>query len=102
MRWKCGTDDYTANTPHETADASTTTHTITGLTNGTACTVKVNAKNYVDSTAKTHGEEGADSNEPSETPGDEPSPAQNLTITPHHDELEVDWDAPADIWVDSR
>ena len=95
VRWKCGADDYTANTPHETASSGTTTHTISGLTDGTSCTVKVNAKNYVDSTAKTNGEEGADSNEPSETPGDEPSPAQNLAITAHHDELKVDWDAPA-------
>ena len=97
VRWKCGSEEYTANTPHETADASTTTHTISGLTNGTECTVKVNAKNYVDSTAKTLGEEGADSSEPQETPGDEPSPAQSLSITEHHDELEVDWDAPDDL-----
>ena len=97
VRWKCGTDEYSANTPHETATASTTTHTIAGLTNGTECTVKVNAKNYIDSTAKTLGEEGADSNEPKETPSDEPSPARNLAITPHHDELEVSWDAPADL-----
>ena len=96
VRWKCGTDEYTANTPHETADSTTTTYTIASLTNGTECTVKVNAKNYVDSTAKTLGEEGADSSEPTETPGDEPSPARNLAITEHHDELEVNWDAPAD------
>ncbi len=97
VRWKCGTDEYTANTPHETANATTTTYTIAGLTNGDECTVKVNAKNYVDSTAKTLGEEGADSSEPTKTPGDEPSPAQNLAITEHHDELVVDWDAPDDL-----
>ena len=97
VRWKCGSDDYTANTPHETANASTTDYTISGLTNGTSCTVKVNAKNYVNSTAKTLGEEGPDSSEPSETPGDEPSPARNLAITAHHDELVVNWDAPADL-----
>ena len=97
VRWKCGTDEYTANTPHETANATTTTYTISGLTDGDECTVKVNAKNYVDSTAKTLGEEGADSSEPTETPGDEPSPARNLAITEHHDELEVNWDAPGDL-----
>ena len=97
VRWKCGTDEYTDNTPHETANATTTTYAIAGLTDGDECTVKVNAKNYVDSTAKTLGEESADSSEPTETPGDEPSPARNLAITEHHDELEVNWAAPDDL-----
>ena len=86
VRWKCGTDDYGASRVAE--GITVLTHTITGLINGTECTVKVNAKNTIG--------EGAVSNDPSETPGDEPSPARSLAITPHHNELVVTWQEPAD------
>ena len=86
VRWKSGTDDY--GSPRVAEGITALTHTITGLTNGTEYTVKVNAKNTIG--------EGADSNEPKETPGDEPSPARNLAITPHHNELVVTWDEPSD------
>ena len=48
----------------------------------------MNAKNTIG--------EGAVSNDPSETPGDEPSPARSLAITHHHNELVVTWQEPAD------
>ena len=86
VRWKCSTDDYGASRVAE--GITVLTHTITGLINGTECTVKVNAKNTIG--------EGAVSNDPSETPGDEPSPARSLAITPHHNELVVTWQEPAD------
>ena len=85
VRWKSGTDDY--GSPRVAEGITALTHTITGLTNGTEYMVKVNAKNTIG--------EGADSNEPKETPGDEPSPARNLAITPHHSELVVTWDEPS-------
>ena len=86
VRWKCSTDDYGASRVAE--GITVLIHTITGLINGTECTVKVNAKNTIG--------EGAVSNDPSETPGDEPSPARSLAITPHHNELVVTWQEPAD------
>ena len=84
---KAGTNAYGSWTDISGANANTTEHTVTGLTNGTIYRFKVRAKNPMG--------EGPASNEASATPVTVPSVPQNFTLTPGNGQVRLDWTAPA-------
>ena len=83
---KAGTNAYGSWTDISGANANTTEHTVTGLTNGTIYRFKVRAKNPMG--------EGPASNEASATPITVPSVPQNFTLTPGNGRVRLDWTAP--------
>ena len=84
---KAGTNAYGSWTDISGANANTTEHTVTGLTNGTIYRFKVRAKNPMG--------EGPASNEATATPVTVPSVPQSFTLTPGNGRVRLDWTAPA-------
>ena len=69
------------------ADANTTEHTVTGLTNGTSYTFRVLAKNPMGA--------GPASNDATAVPGTVPTAPQSLTATAGNAAVQLDWTAPS-------
>ena len=86
VQWTLATDlDF--DTPDGSADVTETTHTISGLTNGTDYIVRVRAVN----------DEGeSDWTSDSETPGAAPAAPSAPTLTAGNGEIGVEWTAPDD------
>ena len=90
VQWKSGTETFTsaaANSREATVTSgSTTSHTITGLTNGTAYDVQVIA-------TRTNAADETPSAPASGTPGAAPGQVTGVEVTPGTGRLKVDWDA---------
>ena len=90
VQWKSGTETFTnaaANSREATVTSgSTTSHTITGLTNGTAYDVQVIA-------TRTNAADETPSAPASGTPGAVPGQVTGVKVTPGTGRLKVDWDA---------
>ena len=84
---KAGTNAYGSWTNISGADENTTEHTVTGLTNGTSYTFKVQAKNPMG--------EGPASNEATATPVTVPTAPQSFTATAGNGSVRLDWTAPS-------
>jgi hypothetical protein len=81
---------YIGSTVARTQTSSTTSATVTGLTNGTAYTFRVSAHNAA-------GEGPASAATASIQPGRAPTAPQNLVASPGNQEVVLTWSAPADI-----
>ena len=90
VQWKSGTETFTnaaANSREATVTSgSTTSHTITGLTNGTAYDVQVIA-------TRTNAADETPSAPASGTPVAAPGQVTGVEVTPGTGRLKVDWDA---------
>ena len=89
-KYRYSTDDGANYTDIANSDAATTSHTVTGLTNGTAYTFEIQAHN-------TSGW-SASSNQDTETPLGPPAAPTNLTanaVDPAYSAIELTWIAPA-------
>ena len=88
VQWKTSSQSYDT-TRQATVTGAGTSHTITGLTNSTAYTVRVSSTN-------SHGT-GDWSPEGSGTPAAQvPGVPRNVSVSPAHQKLTVTWDAPTD------
>ena len=89
VQWKSGAQSFanaaTRNREATLYSGSTTLHSISGLTNGTAYTVRVFA-------TKRHQNDGTPSEEVTETPAiPPPAQVQGLTVTPGNGRLTLGW-----------
>ena len=84
---KAGTGSFGAWSGIAGAAGGTTEHTVIGLTNGTAYTFKVRAKNSMG--------EGPASNQASATPATVPTAPRNFTAAAGDGEVTLEWSAPA-------
>ena len=90
VQWKSGTEDYDESRQAVLTDGDTVSHTITGLTAGTAYAVRVIA-------TKAYAEDGLPSAEVSGIPKAQP-PAQvtGVEVEPGFEQLDVSWTAVSD------
>ena len=88
VQWKSGGQGYnTTNRQATVTSGSTTSHTITGLANGTAYTVRVIA-------TRTGANDGPPSSEVTASPVTTPGAPQHLSAVPGYAQVTLTWEAP--------
>ena len=89
VQWKSGSQAYnTTNRQATVTSGSTTSHTITGLANGTEYTVRVIA-------TRTGANDGPPSAEVTASPVNTPGAPQHLSAVPGYEQVTLTWDAPS-------